>query len=250
MPTKRELYRAHLAALPAQQWEAYLLAESGLPGPRGNLELAQAYADMASRELSLALLVWTAARAPTNDPHEFLAFCGTLGLGALLVLGRRDVLPMLREAASDPRWRLREAVAMALQRWGLVDIAALQDELERWADGNLYEQRAAMAALCEPALLTQAAAARRTLALVERFTAHLLAFPDRREEGWRVLRQGLAYGWSVAVAALPEEGLPLMERWIGNPDADARWIMAQNLAKKRLERLDAVWVAAQKARLA
>jgi hypothetical protein len=40
-----------------------------------------------------------------------------------------------------------------------------------------------------------------------------------------------------------------MERWIGNPDADARWIMAQNLVKKRLERLDADWVAAQKARL-
>jgi hypothetical protein len=249
-PTKIELYRLHLGALPVEQWEAYLLAESGLPGPRGNLELAQAYADVASRGQSLALLTWDAERAPTNDPHEFLAFCGTVGLGALLALGEHDVLPLLGRAAADVRWRLREATAMALQRWGLADLPALLDEMERWVAGSHYEQRAVMAALCEPALLKDVSAARRTLVLLDGITTNLLAAPDRRDEGWKVLRQGLAYGWSVAAAALPAEGLPMMARWVGCQDRDARWIMAQNLDKKRLARLDAAWVATQKARLA
>ena len=38
--TKADIYRDTLETLP--DWEAYLLAESGLPGPRGNLELAAA----------------------------------------------------------------------------------------------------------------------------------------------------------------------------------------------------------------
>ena len=41
--SKRETYRAILRDMP--DWDAYLLRESGLPGPRGNLELAQAVAD-------------------------------------------------------------------------------------------------------------------------------------------------------------------------------------------------------------
>ena len=40
---KTEIYRQTLASL--QDWEPYLLQESGLPGPRGNLELAQVVAD-------------------------------------------------------------------------------------------------------------------------------------------------------------------------------------------------------------
>ena len=39
-------YRAKLRAL--DEWDAYLLKESGLPGPRGNLELAQVVADGAT----------------------------------------------------------------------------------------------------------------------------------------------------------------------------------------------------------
>ncbi len=41
---KSDTYRQILATLP--EWEPYLLQESGLPGPRGNIELAQVVADM------------------------------------------------------------------------------------------------------------------------------------------------------------------------------------------------------------
>ena len=120
--------------------------------------------------------------APENTPACFLAFCGVVGLGAIMARGAgrgevpspglpyRDAggatlggetppLQTLRTLASDPRWRIREAVAMALQRWGDADMAGLLAEMADWAAGNPLEQRAAAAALCEPRLL-QAAGAR------------------------------------------------------------------------------------------
>jgi hypothetical protein len=53
----------------------------------------------------------------------------------------------------------------------------------------------------------------------------------------------MAYCWSVAAAALPAEGKTAMQRWFGSDDPDVRWVMKENLKKKRLERMDAEWVA-------
>ncbi len=64
------------------------------------------------------------------------------------------------------------------------------------------------------------------------------------------MRQGLAYGWSVAVAANPAAGKPLFERWLASTNHDVRWIMRQNLAKYRLIRIDPGWVTAGQAALA
>ena len=76
--------------------------------------------------------------APTNNPHEFLAFCGVLGLSKLLVEGQREYLGVLRAAAADPRWRIREAVAQALHRFGQEDMDALLIEMEDWSRGNRW----------------------------------------------------------------------------------------------------------------
>jgi hypothetical protein len=46
----------------------------------------------------------------------------------------------------------------------------------------------------------------------------------------------------VAVAALPAEGKPMLERWLNVPDQDIRWILKENLKKNRLVRLDVGWV--------
>jgi hypothetical protein len=245
--TKIDTYRQTLQAL--DDWEPYLLAESGLPGPRGNIELAQAVADVGSESTFLSLLSFDAIQAPTNTPGEFLAFCGAIGLGRLVAEGRRDLLPTLRLCANDPRWRMREAVAMALQRWGRVDMAGLLAEMDGWARGSFLEQRAAAAALCEPALLHNASDVERTLKILDTITADLAAAEDRRSASFQALRKGLAYCWSVAVAALPEAGKPLVERWITSTDKDVRWIMRQNLQKQRLNRIDPDWAAVQLANL-
>ncbi len=44
------------------------------------------------------------------------------------------------------------------------------------------------------------------------------------------------------MVALPDEGRPMMEGWFMHHDKDVRWIMKQNLAKKRLTKMDAEWV--------
>jgi hypothetical protein len=238
--TKTDAYRRTLGTL--TDWEPFLLEESGLPGPRGNLELVQAVADAGTRRRFDAFLRWTPERAPFGSREEFLACCGTVGLGRLIADGKTDLLPRLRTLASDPRWRVRESVAMALQRFGAVDMPALLREMRAWADGNDLERRAAVAALCEPALLVRDADVRRVLRILDRITASLAAAEDRRNEPFRILRQGLAYGWSVAIAAAPDFGKPIMERWIRSDDRDVRWVMKQNLAKKRILVAGTEWV--------
>ena len=234
-------YRQQLSVL--DEWEPFLLSESGLPGRRGNIELGQAVAEEGDEPLFLRLLAFDAYRAPTNTPEEFLAFCGILGLGKLLSEGRSYLLPRLRASASDPRWRAREAMAMALQRWGRVEMGALLKEMAEWAIGSRLEQRAAAAGLCEPDLLSSGKYELATLQLLDRITATLVGAEDRRTDAFRALRKGMGYCWSVAVVALPDEGKRLMEERFPCDDPDVRWVMRENLRKKRLERLDPEWVA-------
>jgi hypothetical protein len=214
--------------------ETFIRERSGLPGPRGNLELAQAVADEGDERLFRRLLRWGPDRAPENTPEAFLAFCGVVGLGRLLGEGRTDLVADVRSYAEDPRWRVREAVAMALQRWGRLDMPALVAEMRRWADGSPLERRAAAAALCEPDLLGDPRDVRKVLAILDRITRSVALATDRREEPFRVLRQALGYCWSVAVAALPDEGMRRLERWVGSEDPDVRWIVRENLKKRRL----------------
>ena len=245
--TKVDDYRQKLRTMEA--WDAYLLQKSGLPGPRGNIELARAVADEGDRALFERYLAYDPASAPTNSPYEFLAFCGVLGQGKLLVEGDKDALQTLRTFASDPRWRVREAVAMALQRYGRMDMDSLIQEMVRWCEGNLLERRAAAAALCEPSLLQQAGQAERVLAILDQITTSIVSETDRRSDDFKALRKGLGYCWSVAVAAFPEQGKALMETWFRCDDRDVRWVMKQNLRKKRLERMDPVWLNAWQAEL-
>ena len=244
---KVDEYRRALGEL--EEWEPFLLEHSGLPGPRGNLELAAAVADEADEG---TLRRW-AALAPTDAPfgsaEEFLPVCGVIGLGRLLAEGDRSVLAELRRHASDPRWRIREAVAIALQRFGDADLPALLEEMHGWAAGTALERRAAVAALCEPRLLRRADDARAVLTLLDRVTGELPALADRRSDEFRTLRKTLGYGWSVAVVALPDEGKAAFQRVLGSDDPDVRWVARENLRKKRLERLDPDWVGDALARL-
>ncbi len=78
--------------------------------------------------------------------------------------------------------------------------------------------------------------------ILDGITLSIVKSDKRQTEDFRTLRKGLAYCWSVAVAALPKSGKPLMEKWLVNPDRDIRWIMKENLRKARLARMDSNWV--------
>jgi hypothetical protein len=237
---KSETYCQALSAL--SDWEPYLLKESGLPGPRGNLELAQVVADEGNRALFERFLKYTPQVAPTNNPYEFLAFCGVVGLGRLLAEEDESLLEQLRPFASDPRWRLREGVAMALQRLGKADMRRLLDAMQQWSSGSWLEKRAAAAALAEPVLLHHQEDALAALKILDQITASMENSADAKNEGFKVLQQGLSYCWSVVVAAVPEQGKRLMENWLTCPDHVLQRIMQENLKKNRLVRVDAAWV--------
>lgn len=230
--TKRSDHRAVLESLPSDQWVAYLNTESGLPGPRGNIELAEAFADVADTAF---------IRRCAESRDEYLAMCGAVGLGRLLADGELHAAETLRALATDSRWRVREGVAMALQRLGDANMPALWAVAEEWVDGPPLVQRAIAAGICEPRLLNAPVDARRALDALDRITVSVRGteLESRRAEQFRVLRQGLGYCWSVAIAAAPAEGFGHLERWAATDDKDVRWIVRENLKKARLARADA-----------
>lgn len=211
------------------------------------MELAQAAADLGDEARFTRWLAFGPAQAPVNAPAMFLAVCGAVGLGRLVAEGKRKHLKTLRRLASDPRWRMREAVAMACQRFGEKDMDALLVELEKWSDGNPLEQRAVVAALCEPKLLRDAPVVKRVLQLLDRITRTYARDPDRKSEGHIALGKALGYGWSVAVAASPQAGKRAMEKWLKSDSPEVRRVMRENLSKDRLRRMDGEWTQRMKA---
>ncbi|HEX7514720.1 MAG TPA: HEAT repeat domain-containing protein [archaeon] len=237
---KTEYYRKTLRTL--ADWDRFLLQESGLPGPRANLELVNVVADEGTQAQFKHFLTFDERKAPRNSQQEFLAVCGVVGMGEVLKQGNPEALKILRAAASDSRWRVREGVAIALQRFGDTDMEGLLSEMERWSRGSFLEMRAAAASLCEPRLLKQAEHAIEVLIILDRITKSISSAKDRNTDDFKALRKSMGYCWSVAVAANPDTGISMMEHWISTKDKDIRWIMRENLKKKRLQRIDAGWV--------
>ncbi|HEY0831365.1 MAG TPA: HEAT repeat domain-containing protein [Candidatus Dormibacteraeota bacterium] len=226
MASRAETYREELRQL--QDWEPYLKKHSGLPGPRANLELVAAVADEADADRLWRL---------SASQDEFLALCGTAGLGRIALLEPATVMSWLSELASDPRWRVREGVAMALQRLGRESMPKLLAEMKMWRHGNFFVQRALVAGLCEPALLASNEDAVAVLQMLDQITHSVAASDDRRNDGFRVLRRALGYGWSVAAAAAPRNAQPYLEKWLRSSDKDVAWIMQSNLSKARMSEL-------------
>ena len=285
---KADIYAAELEELVwdpknAEELAEKLMAESNLPGPRGNLELAEGF----SRAVSTAaaepaawletLYAWTAIsaeQAPTGDPREFLPFCALIAFGVLYnthacsypctgpcdcplwPVQSEHLLETVRRAASDTRWRIREAVAMSLQHLGEGNPGALRRILDDWlsgapgADGTLsdialMERRAVLAAMAHPPLLGEEDFARYALTTAEGILEDAASLPEekRKGEAFQVLKKGLSYSLSVLVAGAPEEGFALLERWAESSDPDIRQVLVENLKKKRLESVDADRVA-------
>jgi len=241
--SKTDDYRQTLKKL--DDWIPFLRKNSGLPGPRGNLELAHAVAELGSKKQFKQFLSF---QAEENTPEVFLVFCGVMGLGKLAAKEPK-LFDQLREYASDPRWRIREAVATGLQLVGDQDMALLLKEMQKWRKGNLYEKRSAAAALAEPRLLKQPKHAKKVLQALDEITRSMESTGEPKEEPFKVLRQAMGYCWSVAVAALPETGKPMMEKWLDSQNKDIDWMMRENLKKNRLIKMDADWVKACTKRL-
>ena len=226
----------------------YIASNSNLPGPRANLELAAAFSELVedySREgedkfweLVMHMTAVSADEAHVNAPEEFIPFCGAVGVGAIASVSPQffaTALATLRGLAQDPRWRMREAVAMGLQRLLARRGRDALRELERWvASGDSLEMRAAATAVAVPAALRQEETALSALQLHRDIMDQVLSTGERKSEDFRILRKALGYTLSVVVAAVPQDGFEYMAQWIGTQDSDVLWIVKQNLKKNRL----------------
>ncbi|HTP60314.1 MAG TPA: hypothetical protein VMM82_15435, partial [Spirochaetia bacterium] len=193
-------------------------------------------------EMILSMASISPSKAPPNTSREYLPFCGLVALGALYAAGlprprRRAALAAIRSAASDPRWRIREASAMALQLIGEGDTEALKQIVEDWmGDASLLEKRAIIAGLAHPPILGDKAFALFCLGVSESILRGLsrASAAERQGEQFRVLRQGLGYAVSVFAEKAPEEGFVLLRKAARMEDRDVRWVVRENLKKKRI----------------
>ena len=231
--TSRTEWTQRLAQTDPADLTAFLGRNSGLPGPRGNLELADAFAEWAPQELILRF-------AESDD--EYLRFCGTEAVGRLISddPDGAAMIELARTRAGDERWRVREAAARALQIVGDSDLGTLRRIVADWLDsGDPLVQRAAIAAICEPRLLRDDETRAAALAGCASATRWLEQRPaaERRDPAVRTLRQALGYCWSVAIAAAPGPGSVAFAALQRSRNPDVAWIVASNARKARLRRV-------------
>jgi hypothetical protein len=222
------------------------MKKSNLPGPRANLELAEAFVDVFAEDpksdrawiLSNQLREFTPDEAPSNDPKEFLCFCGVRLLGAIGVSSPDDqwkVLALLNISAHDPRWRVRESVAMSIQMLIENDPGNLK-KLEDWVlDQDWLAMRAVAAGVAEPRLLKKRREMPgRALKLHAKIISQIIKRDDSTSEEFRALKKTLGYSLSVVVCGIPREGFDYLRKLSGSRDNDVAWIVRENLKKNRL----------------
>ena len=225
----------------------YLLTHSNLPGPRGNLELLYAFAKEANEDMVGECLSAIGPQT-ANSPEEFVGMCGILGFAVIHQDDLASTLDFLRQYASHDSWRLREAVAISIQEIALGRMDRIVGGLQDWAEGNPLEKRAVVAALCEPKLLKMHESNLMIIDLLKRMTDPFNN-ADKLDDQQKVLRQALAYGWSVLIAAQPTEGKRAFESYLSSNNKHIRWILQENLKKNRLIKMDKDWVEKMKSSL-
>ncbi len=225
----------------------YLVSNSNLPGPRGNLEAAEAFADTVEERakqdsetlwnLCTRLTLFSPVEAPVNNPKEFLVFCGAQGIGALGASTAiySKALSRLKELANYPRWRTREGVAMAIQRLITKQPERTLRQLESWVENRHWlVMRAVAAGIAEPANLKERRMAESALELHKKIFSQILVTDERKSSDFKTLKQTLGYSLSVIISAVPKEGFEYMQQLVGSRDSDILQIVKENLKKNRL----------------
>ena len=225
----------------------YLISNSNLPGRRANLELADAFGDIIGIYNIKTKDVWDLCKYMSeigykevneNDPKEFIPFCGLIGVGVISsnsFIYFSEGLAILKNAARDKRWRIREAVVMGIQKVLLNNSKKIINELEEWIrEKDYYVWRAVVAGLADPEVLKDQEVAKKALELHKKILTQTLNIKDRNSESYKKLRQALGYTLSVVVEQIPQEGFVYINQIIKEDDKDIIWIVKNNLKKNRL----------------
>ena len=232
--------------------ESYLLQNSNLPGRRANLELAFAFGDYIADqchdsvvecfEYCLGLIIENPTDKNESGQEEFLPFCAIIGLGRIGkidVMKNKPILELMRTYAKDSRWRIREAVAMAIQTIMEINPGETVGYLRSWlTEENYLVHRALVAGLANPELLKKSDFARKALAIHKSVIENVERETSVRDNDFKVLVKGLCYTLSVVVAGIEKEGFAYLEELTHSTNPVIKRIVRENLRKNRLIRLN------------
>ncbi len=205
---------------------------SGLPGTRINVAVAQALADECGRlgkkadPLIDALVAEDADRAPGGTPLEFLPVCGVYALGARMAADpkrRSHGLAVLSDAAEDLRFRVRDAVPVALARVGAQGGDAFLEELEPWMDGY-FQAAAVLFAISRPEPGPASLRLGEALALL-----YHASRADRRYPGFKALGDAVVAAAGPLTARLGGPILEVLEPWAKKDDPWLRDLVVQSM---------------------
>lgn len=202
---------------------AFLRKNSGLPGARANLKLAEAFADECALKgptvdkLLMQMLALDADDAPGATDMEFLPVCGVLALakrGAKDKKFRPKAFALLKEAADDLRFRVRDAVSQGLAILGAAHPDETIHAMLTWADGYLYAANV-MEALKSAAFLDAIKDADAAIACVNACFQLAVQAPRSAERypGYKSLIEGLSVVPGLVAVRFGAPMFDVMESW-------------------------------------
>lgn len=219
----------------------YLLLNSKLPGPRSNLELLYEFIQNADRTEVLKCLNINYVAA--NSPEEFVLSCGVGASIYLAIVNHTEIGIDLKGFANHESWRVREAVCIGFQK--SKENLKPNEMLEYLAPlkvGTELEVRTYIATLSEPILLRNYIDSNLLLHILYDTTITHFNNQNKLNEPQQVLKKALGYCWSVALCG-ENADRTIFEKLIEHKEnKHIKWIIAENLKKNRLEKLDKGWV--------
>lgn len=214
----------------SKKLEKFLMENSNLPGPRANLELLFAFAEVYGNVDVLKQWIKISDEvADVNNPKSFLPFCAAACFGKIYTkTGDKELITILKELSNDSRWRTRETVAFAFQFIGENNFDDLKTIFNKWIKkSNNLEKRAMLVALAHPPMLNEERA-NYCFEILE----HVITTMNR-EENFDTLKKALEFVVSVYTVYSPSKGFVFMKNMIGEEKV-FNTIVKSNLKKNRI----------------
>lgn len=211
----------------------FLSERSGLPGLM-NMNLALEAADLTSNLKGARRM----ADKWLMSGNEYLGVVAILLLGRIIEHSpddRENALPILEYAVINKRWRLREAVVLALRRIAASNPKLAASIISQWTAGEYPIMYAvSLEALSDKALLKKQPALLKSLrSLSIKAMAEVSFHPREDGEPMRLLKERL--GESNAILAMHDaETFGLMKEWAKTPVL--RPIIKASLSDKKIRR--------------
>jgi hypothetical protein len=181
-----------------------LSRNSGLPGPRPNLDLARVVGLTIARHGARANPM---LRELVSDESEFPRIVAAMALAARKIAGvdPKGAMAGLQDLAEDPRHAIRRGLIEALRTLLLAKGEPLVDELAAWTDGYL-QAHVVLEALSDRTILDTLSNAEPVLARLDEAFALADKSPRaaERSQGVRVLRDNMPTEIAAFAARFPE----------------------------------------------